>query len=182
MKWRTEFFFPRLRTSRRGGGSPAALPGTSLCCGNGCWAFIWQCLTHGRRCTWLSHNSEPDGLNGTCCTGSSSTVGAKWVWAFYFVLSLKDGWCLLVLASPLFSPPSLSFLPPPACGDIYRNWDLKSYFNHTSRWSCDRIDSLGQLCSEPAAYLEARIAAAGTLVSFCLHKHLDPTRGWIAAW
>lgn len=41
----------------------------------------------------------------------------------------------------------------------------------------DSGDSLGQLCSEPAAYLEARIAAAGTLKSFCLHKHLGPTRG-----
>lgn len=65
MKGRTELFFSLLRTNRRGGGSAAALRGTSLCCVNGCWAFIWQCLTHGRRCTWMSHNSKPDGLNST---------------------------------------------------------------------------------------------------------------------
>lgn len=182
MKWRTELFFFLLRTNRRGGGSAAALRGTSLCCVNACWAFIWQYLTHGRRCTRMSHNSEPDRLNSTYCTGNSNIAGAKWGRSFYFVWSLKYGWCLPVLASPPFSPPSLPLLPPPAHGDTYRTLDLKSYFNHTCRWSCDSGDSLGQLCSEPAAYLEARIAAAGTLKSFCLHKHLGPTRGWIAAW
>lgn len=182
MKWRTELFFFLLRTNRRGGGSAAALRGTSLCCVNACWAFIWQYLTHGRRCTRMSHNSEPDRLNSTYCTGNSNIAGAKWGRSFYFVWSLKYGWCLPVLTSPPFSPPSLPLLPPPAHGDTYRTLDLKSYFNHTCRWSCDSGDSLGQLCSEPAAYLEARIAAAGTLKSFCLHKHLGPTRGWIAAW
>lgn len=91
-----DFFF-LFRTNKRGGGrSSAALRGTSLCCVNGCWAFIWQYLTHGRRCTWMSHNSKPDRLNRTYCTGYSNIVGAKWDWSFYFVLSLKYRWCLLV--------------------------------------------------------------------------------------
>lgn len=123
------------------------------------------------RIGWIAHG-----------TGSGNRAGAKWLWAFYSVLRLRHGWCLPVLASPPVSPPSLALLPPPAHGDAYGNRDLKSYFNRTSRWSWDSADSLGQLCSEPAAYLEARIAAAGTLKSFCLHKHLGPTRGWIAAW
>lgn len=182
MKWRAELFFFLLRTNRRGGGSGAALRGTSLCCVNACWAFIWQYLTHGRRCTRMSHNSKPDRLNSTYCTGNSNRAGAKRGRSFYFAWSLEYGWSLPVLASPRSSPPSLLLLPPPAHGDVCRILDPKSYFKRTCRWSCDSGDSLGQLCSEPAAYLEARIAAAGTLKSFCLHKHLGPTRGWIAAW
>lgn len=158
--------------SRRGG--PA------LCCGNGCWAFLWQRLTHGRRCTRMSHNSELGSLNGTRCTGSTNTAGAKWARAFYFLWSLKYGWRLLVLASPPLSPPPVSLLPAargaPAQAGICR---ICSAVSAASSWSGALA---GAAVPQPAAYLGARPAAARPPQSFRLHKHLGPTRGWIAAW
>lgn len=112
------YFFPLLRTNRRGGGSSAALRDTSLCCVNGCWAFIWQYLTHGRRCTWMSHNSKPDRLNRTHCTGNSNS-GSKMGLSFSFCIEAE---LRMVSSSPPISPvlSSLSFPSSSPCSRWYR--------------------------------------------------------------
>lgn len=135
---------------------------------------------------WMSHNSELGSLNGTRCTGSTNTVGAEWTRAFYFLWSLKYGWRLLVLASPPLSPPSVSLLPAargaPAQAGICRICRICRICSAVSA-ACSWSGALaGAAVPQPAAYLGARPAAARPPQSFRLHKHLGPTRGWIAAW
>lgn len=90
-----------------GEGEAPALRGTSLCCVNGCWAFIWQYLTHGRRCTWLSHNSKPDRLNGTYCTGSRGTAERNAL-SFSFCIEAQ---VRMVSSSPCIFPVLSSLFP-----------------------------------------------------------------------
>lgn len=74
--------------------------------------------------------------------------------------------CFLHFLCPPTPPPT----PPRLLFCVRQeNLNLKSSLKHGSRWS-----SPGQLYSEPAAYLQGWTAAAGSLESFCLHKHPGP--------
>lgn len=160
----TRFSSLHLRTNVRGGGERfAASRGTSLCCVNGWRAFIWQYLTLGRRCNWMSHNSEQFCLNGASSVVFTAAARGTYVnqgpviWLHSYALIFT-----FLQSVPVRIKLEVCYL--------------------VCRRSWYGFYSPGQLCSEPAVYLEARAAAAGTLKSFCLPKHLGPTRGWIAAW
>lgn len=109
---------------------PLALWGTSLCCVNGCWAFIWQYLTHGRRCCRMSHSSSKYRLNGISSLASSNLEGAAQAWLFIFLLRLNWRYHLFGCL-PAFFPvffPRLLFLV------IHEKSNLKSSLKLSSRW------------------------------------------------
>lgn len=170
---REDFFFP-LPLLRTNGGvglwieAPSLVGYISLLC-KLMWGFYLAVLNTWAQVLLVSHSSSQDTLNGNIRLGKQSSRRSSMGLSFSFFIKaeveIPSFGCLLPFF-PMFFPRLLFRV-------IHENSNLKSFLKLSSRW-ISVLCSLGQLCSEPAAYLEGWIAAAGILKSFCLHKHLGP--------